>query len=97
MAKKQSKVADKWASEFGPGKKEGRVDWGAAPPALVHRLVALVSNAGGAVSFGTTTDGSAFTLYFLHDDIPKDKRRFVLGGEDQVEEEIQYWVNFWED
>ena len=44
-----------------------RVSYSTVDPALVHRVVALVCDAGDAVTFGTTSEGGAYYVGVLSD------------------------------
>lgn len=92
-----SKRSGKFAEAFGGnGSEPEEVSWDVATESMIGRLVTSVVDAGGAVMFGTTRDGGAYTLTFFHDDVPKKNRTQYEGSEERLAGWLEYWVNFWE-
>lgn len=94
MAKKK---VDRFQKAFGGnGVDPGKVSWDVADPYMLKRLVDGVTAAGGAVLFGTTRDGGAYTLTFFHDDVPEKNRTQYQGPGDDVPDWLEHWADFWE-
>lgn len=49
------------------GKASGKADWSAADPRWVAGVVHVVTRTGGAVSFGYSRDGGAYSLSIMLD------------------------------
>lgn len=82
---------------FGRKERNGRViSWDLADPNLVRDLVVAVNDAGGAVLFGATRDRGAWAITFFHDLVPKNDRTRYCNDEDEVNDFLKQWIEFWQ-
>lgn len=68
-------------------------DWGAVSAELIGKLVDTVSSRGGAVRFGYTRDGGAYSLGLYYGS--GHKTFYCRGGED-VEAFVNQWITFYD-
>lgn len=73
-------------------KGSGVADWDNADPTLVLRLVCVVGVEGGAVRYGYTRDGGAYSVgIYLGDDSKTYYCNDAEGINDQIRELIEYF------
>jgi len=66
--------------------------WGNVDPRSVARLVAAVTQAGGAVMFSVTSDGGALGITFYDNG---DRERVYISKTSDLEGEFEYLVGLW--
>jgi hypothetical protein len=72
------------------------VSWSTANPGNVVRLIDLCNMCGCAPSFSVTSDGGAYRVYFLHDQIAAKERSQYLPGNEDVDQWLAQLIDFWE-
>lgn len=69
--------------------------WSDIDPAIIRRTIDAATRAGGAVMFGVTSDGGAFSICVLHQN---DKLKDYPHGKDECEQALlgveQMFVEF---
>jgi len=71
----------------------GTADWANADAALVHGLVCSVAVAGGAVRFGYTRDGGAYSIGLYLGD---DSKTYYCNEQDGINEELRELIGHFE-
>lgn len=66
--------------------------WGVVDPRSIARLVAAVTQAGGAVMFSVTSDGGALGITFYDNG---DRERVYIPKSADLEGEFEYLVGLW--
>ena len=64
-------------------------DWSNASPNLVHQLVCIVGVAGGAVRFGYTRDGGAYSIGLYLGD---DSKTYYCNEADGIDEQLNFLI-----
>jgi hypothetical protein len=72
----------------------GTADWAEVNPALLARLIVAVTSRGGAVRFGYTRDGGAYSIGLYYG--AENNTQYVRPGQD-LEGEIERYVQTYED
>lgn len=67
-------------------------DWGSVPTDLVCELIGTVTSRGGAVRFGYTRDGGAYSLGVYYG---TGHRTFYCRGGEDVIDFLKQWVEFY--
>ena len=73
------------------GKRSGVADWAGADPTLVLRLVCAVAVTGGAVRFGYTRDGGAYSVGIYSGEISKTYYCNEADGINEQLTELAEW------
>lgn len=68
-------------------------NWGDVDSGIVLRLVDIVTNRGGAVRFGYSRDGGAYSLGLYYGE---DRETSYCRPGESVEGWIQEWIEFYE-
>lgn len=63
-----------------------KADWSDSPPDLVLAVVAGITSMGGAVTFGTSRDGGAYSLTLLLDG---ERETLWFNGNADLDDELQ--------
>lgn len=90
-----SKVGPK-APMWRPNKASGDAsDWSSVDAGLIRGCIDAVTKAGGAVMFGVTADGGAFSLCLLQNDEKlKDYPHSTAECEERLQALIDWYVDF---
>jgi len=64
-------------------------DWANASTTLVHALVCVVGVAGGAVRFGYTRDGGAYSIGLYLGD---DSKTYYCNEADGIDEQLRFLI-----
>lgn len=71
-----------------------KADWNTVDPPLLQQVIATVASAGGAIRFGYTRDGGAYSIGFLGDGEPYTE---YLRPSDNIGEYLEGVIRDWED
>lgn len=69
-------------------------DWSSVNPALLHGAIAAITGQGGAIRFGYTRDGGAYSIGILGDGEPRTD--YVRPNED-IEDYLRQLIAVWEE
>lgn len=90
-------VKNVFETAFGKAPEQStEASWDGSDGALMAKLVALVTDAGGAVLFGKTRDGGALVLSFLHDQIDRKAGKYYYAKAEDVEDGLRHHIEVWE-
>lgn len=89
--------ADERKSVFGnrPGSSSGGVgaaDWAAASATVLGELIQSVTAKGGAIRFGFTRDGGAYSVGFYYGD---DRTTEYCRPSEDLDEFLEKWIEFY--
>lgn len=90
MRKKQRSAARK-ALPPSNGKGNGTADWESANAGLVHRLVCSVAADGGAVRFGYTRDGGAYSIGIY---LGGDSKTYYCNEKEGIDVQLEDLVDY---
>lgn len=74
-------------------KGDGVADWQNADPNLVLRLVCRVAVQGGAVRYGYTRDGGAYSIGIY---LGSDSKTYYCNEKEGIDEEIRQLLEYFE-
>jgi len=72
----------------------GVADWQNASPGLLHRLVCLVGSEGGAVRYGYTRDGGAYSVGVY---LGPDSKTYYCNEEQGIDETLRELIGYFEE
>ncbi len=64
--------------------------WRNANPQLVHAVVVAITDIGGAIMFGHSTDRGSYSMSFY---LNKDKTTLWFNGDAELDEELQVVID----
>lgn len=64
--------------------------WRNADPQLIHAVVVAITDMGGAVMFGHSTDGGSYSMSFY---LNKDKTTMWFNGDAELDDELQVVID----
>lgn len=67
-----------------------KADWGSASPEKIQAIVLNITTLGGAVTFGTSRDGGAYSVTLLLDG---DRQTLWFNGDSELDDELDAVVD----
>lgn len=71
---------------FGSNRGSSKADWGGCDPGWLQAVVVGITRLGGAVTFGTSKDGGAYSLTLLLDG---DRQTLWFNGNAELDAELE--------
>jgi len=90
---KRIKAASKKALPSSVGRTSGIGDWINADASLIHRLVCVISGIGGAVRFGYTRDGGAYSIGLY---LGENSKTYYCNEEQGINDELKELIEWFE-
>jgi len=91
---KRIAAAAKKALPAATRKGDGVADWQNASPERLHRLVCLVGTEGGAVRFGYTRDGGAYSIGIY---LGSDSKTYYCNDKEGIDEKLRELTDYFEE